>query len=94
MWFGPVGLMMSVTTMAAVCSCALVGCCLSLVLILINASLPTACALAVTGHTALQATPLSDLPASSEPDSPQKTPKRNRCFVCRKKVGLTGTDEH
>ena len=37
----------------------------------------------------VQATPLSDLPASS-PESPPKTPKKNRCFVCRKKVGLTG----
>ena len=39
----------------------------------------------------VQATPLSDLPASS-PESPPKTPKKNKCFVCRKKVGLTGFD--
>lgn len=46
------------------------------------------------------ATPLSDLTATSSPlpscsasASPStKTPKRNRCFVCRKKVGLTGFD--
>lgn len=44
-------------------------------------------------------TPLSDLPASSSPSpssSPSLSPvvnrtqKRNRCHMCRKKVGLTG----
>jgi len=39
----------------------------------------------------VQATPLSDLPASPL-DSTPKTPKKNRCFMCRKKVGLTGFD--
>ncbi len=52
--------------------------------------------------TDLSATPLSDLPASStatpttitdvlpgEIDK-ETTPKKNRCFSCRKKVGLTG----
>ena len=32
----------------------------------------------------VSATPPSELTASSPP------PKRNRCFMCRKKVGLTG----
>ena len=45
----------------------------------------------------VQATPLSDLPAASPPSAsaveatPTKpSPKKNRCFMCRKKVGLTG----
>ena len=44
----------------------------------------------------VQATPLSDLPASppsassSEATPTKSSPKKNRCFVCRKKVGLTG----
>ena len=44
------------------------------------------------GTSEVHATPLSDLPgpAPSTEDSPPKTPKKNRCFVCRKKVGLTG----
>lgn len=51
----------------------------------------------------LAATPLSDLPASSSPptasSSPSPspsaitsstTPKKNRCHMCKKKIGLTG----
>jgi len=47
------------------------------------------CTSAVGLDPKVQATPLSDLPASPL-DSTPKTPKKNRCFMCRKKVGLTG----
>ena len=54
------------------------------------------------GDSDLSATPLSDLPASPTPPPATLTealpeemdkatsPKKNRCFSCRKKVGLTG----
>ena len=58
-----------------------------------------ACPVAMGGGD-LSATPLSDLPASStatpitsDPlpvEAGKTTPKKNRCFSCRKKVGLTG----